>query len=637
MQSGTFLLRTRWPRPRTRRARRGIVLVLAALFLVILFGFVAFSLDTGLIGVTQTNLQIGTDAAALAASQEIVGAIQAAGQGDGTVQVDANSIAVANAKAMAAAVAAANGVYVNTDRDIQFGRRTYDEATGTWPIVWGSEPYNVVRVASHRDQPNADAPDGALKLSFGWAVGKQTVDLNAAATAFVEARDIVLVLDYSASMNDDSELKSINALGQQAVEDNMHEIFEALGPPNVGNLPWEPQYLTIKGAPPTSGRMPQIHVTFLEKHVYVTSTKELSNVVVRYSNGATVKFDNLSGTSGTFGNTGTYKNYRVDTCWVKSGPNDSGDGPGYGERFDDTNTAVRNAFGLNNVPYPYPSGTWNTFIDYCRTSNVVYQAGYRRKYGGVTFVNYLLEQKPQFNQTPTLWKSPHYPFHAMKEGVTLFTEFLAQLGFGDEVGLVTYATTARVETGVSIPSEGVFVDLGNDLISSDYAGIDTIQRHKQAGHYNTTTGMGDGIKEGRLLLADHKRYGARPTLLVMTDGLANVSPNGFTLPPDWDWAQLTDYNQDGVADYTTGDRHKQYSFYEVREAIKQGITIHTMTVGVGADRDLMKAIAFAGGGIWVDVPGGSSVAEMEEQMLAAFSQIAAKVPPPKLVTDTDGE
>ena len=31
-------------------------------------------------------------------------------------------------------------------------------------------------------------------------------------------RDIMLVLDFSASMNDDSELKSIDALGQDVVE-----------------------------------------------------------------------------------------------------------------------------------------------------------------------------------------------------------------------------------------------------------------------------------------------------------------------------------------------------------------------------------------------------------------------------------
>ena len=63
------------------------------------------------------------------------------------------------------------------------------------------------------------------------------------------------------------------------------------------------------------------------------------------------------------------------------------------------------------------------------------------------------------------------------------------------------------------------------------------------------------------------------------------------------------------------------------------ITIHTLAVGDDADRDLMKAIAFAGNGMYINVPGGSSVEEMEQQMLDAFSQIAAKVPPAQLVYD----
>jgi hypothetical protein len=56
-----------------------------------------------------------------------------------------------------------------------------------------------------------------------------------------------------------------------------------------------------------------------------------------------------------------------------------------------------------------------------------------------------------------------------------------------------------------------------------------------------------------------------------------------------------------------------------------------MSVGANADREMMEAIAFIGSGLWIHIPGGSTVSEMEEQVLAAFSQIAANVPPAKLV------
>ncbi|MFO0790030.1 MAG: hypothetical protein U0805_11290 [Pirellulales bacterium] len=97
--------------------------------------------------------------------------------------------------------------------------------------------------------------------------------------------------------------------------------------------------------------------------------------------------------------------------------------------------------------------------------------------------------------------------------------------------------------------------------------------------------------------------------------------------------QWTDYNGDGTADYSTTDVNKKYAFWEATEAIKRGVTIHTISVGAGADRDLMKAIAFAGRGLHVDVPGGSTVADMHDQMLSAFAQIAAKLPPAQLIHD----
>jgi hypothetical protein len=120
----------------------------------------------------------------------------------------------------------------------------------------------------------------------------------------------------------------------------------------------------------------------------------------------------------------------------------------------------------------------------------------------------------------------------------------------------------------------------------------------------------------------------------MTDGLANRSPSGFTMPANWNWADWTDYDGDGVANYSTSDVHKKYAFYEATECVKRGVTVHSMSVGADADRNLMRAIAFAGKGIWIDVPGGSSPSQMEAQMKQSFQQIGSMVPSTKLV-ETD--
>jgi hypothetical protein len=251
-------------------------------------------------------------------------------------------------------------------------------------------------------------------------------------------------------------------------------------------------------------------------------------------------------------------------------------------------------------------------------------------------MGYLVQNRNHYTLSEDLWRTPHYPFHAMKDGVSLFCEFLDGLEFGDHIGLVTYDESARVED--SLWEQGdVNVELGGEPITDNFQDVDTIQRHKQAAHYGMYTGMGYGIKEARELLSEHGRYGARPTILLMTDGNANRYPSGWSLPGSWSWSDLTDFNGNGSADYTTYDTSKQYAFWEAKQAIDAGFVIHTLSVGASADRDLMEAIARASGGIWIDVPGGATIAEMQDQMLSAFAQIAAKVPPAKLFVDPQGE
>jgi LruC domain-containing protein len=63
----------------------------------------------------------------------------------------------------------------------------------------------------------------------------------------------------------------------------------------------------------------------------VGSDKELSNVVLRFVDGKTQKFEGLKGKTGTFKGTGSNAGKKLVGVWVKSGCNFSNDGPGYGE------------------------------------------------------------------------------------------------------------------------------------------------------------------------------------------------------------------------------------------------------------------------------------------------------------------
>src|SRR5215510_5604156 len=123
--------------------RRGVIVVLTAFLLTVLFAFLALAVDTGRVVLTETEMQNAADAASLAASQEIQAAVYAAGQGVGSATVDANSIAVQAARDMAEEVAAANGVYVDKNTDVAFGKRIYNPSTGDWTVQWNGAPYNV--------------------------------------------------------------------------------------------------------------------------------------------------------------------------------------------------------------------------------------------------------------------------------------------------------------------------------------------------------------------------------------------------------------------------------------------------------------------------------------------------------------
>ena len=599
--------------------------------------FVALSIDLGVVSLTKTRLQNAVDAAALAASQEISAALEEVannieGGGDigGQVQ-DANAIAEEAARQMAAHVAGLNDVYVDPSSDVRFGKRVFDESTGEFSIQWGIDPYNVVEVTGRRDNPDTNAPDGMLELFFAPIMGEESVALEASAIAFVEARDLVVVLDFSGSMNYDSQLRSdsINKLGQNAIEDNLYDIWQDLGAPQWGNMPFEPDWVTVPDE--------IADVTWRSSQVDVSAEVAYEEVQLKFSNGNYQTFDGLSETSGTYSGTSSNSGSRIVKCWVTS---DSGTAE---YDFYDNDTIIR-GLGLDNVAYPFPDGEWYQYVEYMRDHSSsmtswyeyqMYATGYRRKFGTMTFLNFLFRHKRGFDQTPALWQTRHYPFHAVKDGTTLLCDFLDGLEFGDHMGMVSYDTHHRVESVLNDPEIEATVDISSEPITDDYEALDTIQRHKQAAHYYGTTNIGGGLYDATQLLAEHGRYGARPTILLMTDGNANTSDEGWEFPSDWDWSEITDYDDDGTADYSTSDYHKQYTFFRAKQAIDMGITIHTMSVGANADRELMQAIAYAGGGIWMDVPGGSTIADMEQQMLDAFGQIAANVPPAKLLIEPE--
>ncbi|MCH7989613.1 MAG: hypothetical protein IID46_10770, partial [Planctomycetes bacterium] len=162
--------------------RRGVILVLSAVFMVVILSFTALTIDLAYISLTKTQLQAAADGAALGAGLEM-------GYGFGENAETASTV-LKKGTAAAEAVAAVhkNGdldsTYLDGSRGIRFGTLTWDEVSESWQETWGASPYNLVQVRINRgrsfssDALSNSAGDGPLPLLFGPIVGKSTMSVT---------------------------------------------------------------------------------------------------------------------------------------------------------------------------------------------------------------------------------------------------------------------------------------------------------------------------------------------------------------------------------------------------------------------------------------------------------------------------
>lgn len=660
------------------RARKGVFLVLGVLGMVAILAFVGLSVDLGYITVTKTQMQGTADAAALAAAQEIAVGIKQAGEDGITDLAGIQAAAGVAARSMAKEIVEANGLYIDSSTDVQLGHRLLADDGITYVETWGSFPYNMVKVTIRKDNDDATKPDAKLPLFFpgfqGKVPEKRSQNLEASATAFIESRDIVTVLDYSGSMAFDSYYRSetVNRMGVDAISDNLDDIWDALSDSEVA---FSDDSSTYKFPSAGLGLINSYYGTY-------NSSDSTSTVFDALQLGGapgetTYFYDDWTWTSG-YGDgahyyiisggyrwekylTGSYTSgvWKIRSNWSGgwSNPSESS-APGYHSPV---------TTGGDYVAFPQEGkggddllegkmsesdseDAWKAYISYVMTDGEPNRGGLRKRYGYRSLMCYLIEKRKANDQSEDLWRAPIYPHHGMKVGVTKLATFLENLGYGDSLGLVTYATSSRIETGLWDDGTDVTIDLGDEHLTDDVMAIDTIQRHKQAGHYNSSTGIGYGIEDAVDLLDDQGRFGAQKAILLMTDGQSNVYPSGFessSLPADWDWDEVTDFDGDGEADlvidssYVSGGdgggkwQAALHSFYEAKKARDAGYIVHTISMSDGADTVLMSAIAQMSGGLYVHVPSGNSNAEVEAELEAAFAVLAGQVPPSRLVIDDD--
>jgi Mg-chelatase subunit ChlD len=272
--------------------------------------------------------------------------------------------------------------------------------------------------------------------------------------------------------------------------------------------------------------------------------------------------------------------------WTELGSNVYGN-MGFNTVYLSSNTTstVINQLGLSNVPYPYPSGSWTEFVNYVRTDSILNAQGYRKRYGGLTFMDYLLVKRRAANQTPDLWMTTHQPLTAVKDAVDIFLDFIRDVATEDRVGLVVYTSAnghAQVEHG----------------LTEDIELIRTLSRTKQAGHYHGSTNIGAGILVGKQELDQNGRSGTLKTMVLLTDGIANLpssNPRGYVIQ-------------------------------QANAASAAGYPIAAISLGANADHQLMRDVANITKGVSFEIPGGASVADYEEPLREVFQHIARERP-----------
>ena len=196
------------------RDRRGAVLPLFAVALVAICGFVAMAVDLGLIALGRTQLQNAADAAALAGARTV----------DGSANSNLTA-ATTNAQAAAAANQLLGQAVQASQVTVVHGSYHYDPAAMTFTPQFpptGSDNYNLTKATV----------TASVKNQFANVFGLSLSNISTEAIAAHRPRDVAIVLDYSGSMNNESDLWNCESyLGNlQNTSNNADPTFPQFGP-----------------------------------------------------------------------------------------------------------------------------------------------------------------------------------------------------------------------------------------------------------------------------------------------------------------------------------------------------------------------------------------------------------------------
>ena len=197
-----------------RNQRRGLIIPVLAVSLIALVGVVALAIDIGRLVVAQTECQSAADASAIAGARSLDGMQDLAGA-TATAKNAATNCLVLGASIPASEVAVSLGAY------------HYDSSAQKFiPQIPAHAPdnYNLAQVTITH----------VVNTTFARVFGTTFSTVTATSIAAHRPRDVVIILDYSGSMNNESDLwNNESYLGSaNNSPNNTDPVFPKWGPYN---------------------------------------------------------------------------------------------------------------------------------------------------------------------------------------------------------------------------------------------------------------------------------------------------------------------------------------------------------------------------------------------------------------------
>jgi Flp pilus assembly protein TadG len=207
-------MKTRRPHPAKRS--RGVIVPLTVVALVGLCGFIALSVDLGMLAVARAQCQDAADAAAVAGVRSLNGST-------GSNISGATSAAIAQATRNAVL----GTTLQSSEVAVQHGSYHYNYSSQTFSPMFppaANDNYNLTQVTITH----------TYATSFANVIGIPNLTVAVTSTAAYRPRDVAMVLDYSGSMNNETDLWNCETyLGSYYnTPNNTDPIFPQWGPYN---------------------------------------------------------------------------------------------------------------------------------------------------------------------------------------------------------------------------------------------------------------------------------------------------------------------------------------------------------------------------------------------------------------------